>query len=68
MGPISKEATITKTGAEELSPSPGQVETLECAAVWDPDFGVARRAADGRPVGKSAGSYAARGATKEGER
>jgi hypothetical protein len=40
--PISKEVTVTKTGAEEIPPAPGQVDVLERAAVWDPEHVVDR--------------------------
>ncbi|MBK8252950.1 MAG: immunity 26/phosphotriesterase HocA family protein [Polyangiaceae bacterium] len=31
---LNGKITITKTGAEQFPPEPGQVDNLECAAVW----------------------------------
>jgi hypothetical protein len=40
--PISGRVTITKTGAEEVSPAPNQAEALEPAAVWEPEHVIDR--------------------------
>lgn len=33
---LSGEVTLTQTGAEAVKPRPGQADSLEAAAVWDP--------------------------------
>lgn len=40
--PVSGKVTITRTGAEELTPAQGQADTLERAAVWSAEHVVDR--------------------------